>query len=77
MEKRKGDAKTKSAVIDFKIETKEECIARLTSQKSKMKTLKKLRCKPQGSEVFRSGSMEIDANGACPENLSSFVAKHS
>jgi hypothetical protein len=39
----------------------------LTSQMRKIKSLKKLRCKPQGSEVFRCGSMGIDANGINPQ----------
>jgi hypothetical protein len=49
-EERKGDAKTRKNVLPD-----------LTSQRRKVKPLKKLRCKPQGSKVFRCGSMGIDA----------------
>jgi hypothetical protein len=39
----------------------------LTSQMRKIKPLKKLRCKPQGSEVFRCGSMGIYAERVNPQ----------
>jgi hypothetical protein len=57
-------------LIDLKLKTWKERIARLTSQMCKIKALRKLRCKPQGSEVFRCGSMGI-VNGWTPVSYES------
>jgi hypothetical protein len=48
--------------IDFKLKTRKNVLPDLTSQMREIKTAKKLRCKPHGSEVFRCGSMGIDAS---------------
>jgi hypothetical protein len=39
----------------------------LTNQMRKIKPLRKLRCKPQSSEVFHCGSLGIDANHVQPQ----------
>jgi hypothetical protein len=53
--------------IDFKLKTRKNILPDLTSQMRKIRTLKKLRCKPHGSEVFHCGSMGIYADGVGPQ----------
>jgi hypothetical protein len=53
--------------IDFNSKIRKIVLLNLTNQICRIKPLRKLRCKPQDSEVFHCGSMGIYANCICPQ----------
>jgi hypothetical protein len=63
-----GEAKVRGkGWRERKLQTRKNVLPYPTSQMRKIKPLKKLRCKPQGSEVFHCGSMGIYAKRVDPQ----------